>query len=110
MQNTKTEYSSSERTPVVLSEMEQLLPPLSGGQFPALENDILENGCYAPIIVNENIIIIDGQIVSVSVKNTACPTKCWCSRSLICRKPSSGHWTRRRGAAIWTSGSWARLR
>ena len=59
MQNTKTEYSSSERTPVVLPEMEQLLPPLSGEQFSALENNILENGCYAPIIVNEDIIIID---------------------------------------------------
>lgn len=60
MQNTKTEYSSSERTPVVLSEMEQLLPPLSGEQFSALESDILENACYAPIIVNEDMAIVDG--------------------------------------------------
>ena len=60
MQNTKTEYSNSERTPVVLPEMEQLLPPLSGEQFSALESDILENGCYAPIIVNEDMVIIDG--------------------------------------------------
>lgn len=60
MQNTKTEYSNSERTPVVLPEMEQLLPPLSGEQFSALENDILENGCYAPIIVNEDMVVIDG--------------------------------------------------
>ena len=60
MKNTKSEYSCSERTPVVLPEMEQLLPPLSGEQFSALESDILENGCYAPIIVNEDIIIIDG--------------------------------------------------
>ena len=60
MQNTKTEYNSSERTPVVLPEMEQLLPPLSGEQFSALESDILENGCYAPIIVNEDMVIIDG--------------------------------------------------
>ena len=60
MQNTKTEYSSSERTPVVLPEMEQLLPPLSGEQFSALESDILENGCYAPIIVNEDMVVIDG--------------------------------------------------
>ena len=60
MQNTKTEYSSSERTPVVLPEMEQLLPPLSGEQFSSLESDILENGCYAPIIVNEDMVIIDG--------------------------------------------------
>ena len=60
MQNTKTEYSSSERTPVVLPEMEQLLPPLSAEQFSALEGDILENGCYAPIIVNEDMVIVDG--------------------------------------------------
>lgn len=60
MQNTKTEYSSFERTSVVLPEMEQLLPPLSGEQFSALESDILENGCYAPIIVNEDMVIIDG--------------------------------------------------
>ena len=60
MQNTKIEYSSSERTPVVLPEMEQLLPPLSGEQFSALESDILENGCYAPIIVNEDMAIVDG--------------------------------------------------
>ena len=60
MQSTKTEYSSSERTPVVLPEMEQLLPPLSGEQFSALERDILENGCYAPIAVNEDMVIIDG--------------------------------------------------
>ena len=60
MKNTKSEYSCSERTPVVLPEMEQLLPPLSGEQFSALESDILENGCYAPIIVNEDMVVIDG--------------------------------------------------
>ena len=60
MQNTKAEYSSSERTLVVLPEMEQLLPPLSGEQFSALESDILEHGCYAPIIVNKDMIIVDG--------------------------------------------------
>ena len=60
MQNTKTEYGRSARTPVVLPEMEQLLPPLSGEQFSALESDILENGCYAPIIVNEDMVVIDG--------------------------------------------------
>ena len=60
MQNTKTEYSSSKRTPVVLPEMEQLLPPLSAEQFSSLESDILENGCYAPIIVNEDMVVIDG--------------------------------------------------
>ncbi len=60
MQNTKTEYGSSQRTPVVLPEMEQLLPPLSEGQFSALERDILENGCYAPVIVDEDMVIVDG--------------------------------------------------
>ena len=60
MQNTKIEHSNSERSSVVLTEMEQLLPPLSGEQFSALENDILENGCYAPIIANEDMVIIDG--------------------------------------------------
>ena len=60
LKNTKIEYSSSERTPIVLPEMEQLLPPLSGEQFSALEKDILENGCYAPIIVNEDMTVIDG--------------------------------------------------
>ena len=60
LQNTKIEYSSSERTPVVLPEMEELLPPLSAEQFSSLESDILENGCYAPIIVNEDMVIIDG--------------------------------------------------
>ena len=46
--------------PVVLPEMEELLPPLSAEQFSALESDILENGCYAPIIINEDMVIIDG--------------------------------------------------
>lgn len=46
--------------PVILPEMEQLLPPLSAEQFSALEADILENGCYAPIIVNEDMVIVDG--------------------------------------------------
>ena len=60
MQNTKTKFNSSERTPIVLPEMEQLLPPLSAAQFSALESDILENGCYAPIIVSEDMVVIDG--------------------------------------------------
>ena len=70
MQNTKTEYSNSERTPVVLPEMEQLLPPLSGEQFSALENDILENGCYAPIIVNEDMVVIE--VVSRLFRKLVC--------------------------------------
>jgi len=49
LQNTKTEYGSDQYTPVVLPEMEQLLPPLSAEQFSALEGNIPGNGCYAPI-------------------------------------------------------------
>ena len=60
MQNTQAEYGSDQRTPVVLPEMEQLLPPLSAEQLSALESDILANGCYNPIIVNEDMVIVDG--------------------------------------------------
>lgn len=60
MRNTKTEYTSRQRTPVVLPEMEQLLPPLSVEQFSSLERDILENGYYTSIVVNEELVIVDG--------------------------------------------------
>ena len=60
MQNTGTVYSSTERTPTVLPEMAELLPPLSGEQLAALEADVLKNGCYSPIIVNEDMVIVDG--------------------------------------------------
>lgn len=60
MKNTGIEYSSAECTPVVLSEMEELLPPLRAEQLAALEADLLKNGCYAPVIVNEELVIIDG--------------------------------------------------
>ncbi len=60
MRNTGTIYSSTERTPTVLPEMAELLPPLTGEQFAALEADIIKNGCYSPVIVNEDMVIIDG--------------------------------------------------
>ena len=60
MRNTGIEYSSGDRSPVVLPEMAQLLPPLTGEQLAALEADLLANGCYSPIIVNEDMAIIDG--------------------------------------------------
>ncbi len=60
MRNTGIEYGSADRTPLVLPEMAQLLPPLSGEQLSALEADILANGCYSPIIVNEDMVIVDG--------------------------------------------------
>ena len=60
MKNTGIEYSSAEKTPTVLPELAELLPPLTGEQLGALEADLLKNGCYAPIIVNEELVIIDG--------------------------------------------------
>lgn len=60
MRNTGIIYSSAERTPTVLPEMAELLPPLTGEQLSALEADILKNGCYSPVIVNEDMIIVDG--------------------------------------------------
>ena len=60
MCNTGIICSSTERTPTVLPEMAELLPPLTGEQLAALEADILKNGCYSPVIVNENMVIIDG--------------------------------------------------
>lgn len=60
MRNTGIRYSSKERMPTVLSEMAELLPPLSGEQLAVLEADLLVNGCYAPVIVNEDMVIVDG--------------------------------------------------
>ena len=60
MHNTGTIYSSTERIPTVLPEMAELLPPLTGEQLAALEADILKNGCYSPVIVNEDMVVIDG--------------------------------------------------
>ena len=60
MRNTGTEYGSADRTPVVLPELAELLPPLTGEQLAALEADLLKTGCYSPIIVNEDMVIIDG--------------------------------------------------
>ena len=60
MRNTGILYSSTERTPVVLPELAELLPPLSGEQLAALEADLLQNGCYSPIIVAEDMAIVDG--------------------------------------------------
>ena len=60
MKNTGITYTSAERSPVILPEMAELLPPLSAEQSAALEEDLLRNGCYAPIIVNEDMVIMDG--------------------------------------------------
>ena len=60
MKNTGITYTSAERSPVILPEMAELLPPLSTEQLDALETDLVNNGCYSPIIVNEDMAIIDG--------------------------------------------------
>ncbi len=60
MKNTWTTYTSEERTPVILPELAELLPPLSAEQLSVLEADILANGCYTPVIVDEELRIIDG--------------------------------------------------
>ena len=60
MKNTGITYTSAERSPVILPEMAELLPPLSAEQSAALEEDLLRNGCYSPVIVNEDMVIIDG--------------------------------------------------
>ena len=60
MKNTGIEYQSHEQTPTVLSSFSELLPPLTDEQLSLLEEDILKNSCYAPIIVNEDLVIVDG--------------------------------------------------
>ena len=60
MRNTGILSSSTERKPVVLPELAELLPTQSGEQLAALEADLLRNGCYSPIIVNEDLAIVDG--------------------------------------------------
>ena len=60
MKNTGITYASGERSPVILPEMAELLPPLSAEQLDALEADLIKNGCYSPIIVNEDMVVIDG--------------------------------------------------
>lgn len=60
MRNTGMEYQSHERTPAVEAAFSELLPPLTDEQLSLLEADILRNGCYAPVIVNEDMVIVDG--------------------------------------------------
>lgn len=60
MKNTGIEYLSTERTPTVLPELAELLPPLTDEQLSSLEADILNNGCYSPVITNEDLVVIDG--------------------------------------------------
>ena len=60
MKNTGIIYPSTERKPAVLPELAQLLPPLTEEQSSVLEADLLANGCYSPLIVNQDMVIVDG--------------------------------------------------
>ena len=60
MKNTNVIYDSTEQTPVILPAFAELLPSLTDEQYAALEADILQNGCYSPIIINEDNVIVDG--------------------------------------------------
>ena len=60
MRNTGPINPSNPRPPTVPPEMAVLLPPRPGEQLATLEADLLKNGCYSPIIVNEDMVIIDG--------------------------------------------------
>lgn len=60
MKNTGIEYLSTEQAPLVIPEMSELLPPLPDEQLSLLEADILANGCYSPIVVMEDMTIVDG--------------------------------------------------
>ncbi len=48
MKNTGITYTSAERSPVILPEMAELLPPLSAEQSAALEEDLLETAVTPP--------------------------------------------------------------
>ena len=60
MKNTGIVYKSEDKKPQIKTEFAELLPPLSNEQREALEADILQNGCYSPVIVNEDMVIVDG--------------------------------------------------
>ena len=44
----------------MLPGMAKLLPPLSEEQLGALETDLLKNGSYTSIVINEELVVIDG--------------------------------------------------
>ena len=104
MKNTGITYTSAERSPVILPEMAELLPPLSAEQSAALEEDLLRNGCYSPIIVNEDMVIVDGHNRQSLCEKHGLPY----TMAVFSWKPSSGRWIPRKVVAIWKSGSWAR--
>ena len=102
MKNTGIIYTSTEKTPTVLAELAGLLPPLTEEQLSALEADILQNGCYSPVIVNEELVIVDGHNRQALCEKHGIPYQ-------MMWKPCSGRWIPRKPAAIWICGNWVRL-
>ena len=80
MKNTGITYTSAERSPVILPEMAELLPPLSAEQLDALEADLIKNGCYSPIIVNEDMVIIDGHNRQALCEKHGLPYRAFCGQ------------------------------
>lgn len=60
MKNSGTVYYSTEKQVKVCPELRDLLPPLSEDQRNLLKEDILKNGCIAPIVVMEDLTVVDG--------------------------------------------------
>ena len=83
-------------------------PPSERGAAGALEADLLQNGCYSPVIVNEELVIVDGITARACVRNHGIPYNMAVFAFDDLLEPSSGRWIPRRAAATWTSGSWAR--
>lgn len=110
MKNTGITYTSAERSPVILPEMAELLPPLSAEQSAALEEDLLRNGCYAPIIVNEDMVIVDGHNRQSLCEKHGLPYTMAVFSFEDLLEAKQWRWTRRKIAEIWKSGSWARSR
>ena len=108
MKNTGIEYSSAERESVVLPEYEELLPPLTKEQFDALERDIVANGCYAPVIVNEDMAVIDGTTEKTSARSTASHTAWRCSLLRTRWKRKSGCWKPSGAVAASEAGNWGK--
>ena len=77
MEKTGIIYSSTERTPVVLPELSGLLPPLTEEQAALLEQDLLKNGCIAPIVVNEDLAIVDGHNRQAICEKHGIPYQMW---------------------------------
>ena len=92
MRNTGIEYSSTEHTPTVREDFANLLPPLSDEQLSLLEGDILRNGCYTPIIVNEAHMIVDGHNRAAICYKHGIPYRMAVFFFKMTWKPNNGRW------------------